>query len=285
MVPFLSIVTISFNQASFLRQTIESVLAEKADDIEYIVVDPGSTDGSRDLIQSYGDKIDQRLFDPDKGAADGLNKGFAAAKGALGYFLNSDDFLLPGAISKIRQQWQSHPHCDAILGAGWMVDGAGKPIRPLRSTKMALSSLRRNEALFVQHGLSFKMDFFRKVGGFNPENRTCWDFELLAEFVRCGAKMALSNARIGAFRLHGESLSGGGHGEAHEARFRADVERIYTSLFGADQVAEIIRAWDRGRLTKYLANPGVSLSRLWEKAVPGAVERMWQADMDEAARA
>ncbi|MBK8907410.1 MAG: glycosyltransferase [Rhodospirillales bacterium] len=79
--PFLSIVTISFNQAQYARQAVESVLSQQGDDVEYIVVDPGSTDGSREILAGYGHAIDHFVFEPDNGPADGLNKGFGRATG------------------------------------------------------------------------------------------------------------------------------------------------------------------------------------------------------------
>ncbi len=89
----ISIVTLSFNQCAFLREALESVLQQGYPDLEYIVIDPGSTDGSRELIQSYASGIAHMVFEPDKGASDGLRKGFALATGDICGFLNSDDLL------------------------------------------------------------------------------------------------------------------------------------------------------------------------------------------------
>ena len=94
-----SIVTISYNQAQFLERTILSVLDQDYPEIEYIVVDPGSTDGSREIIERYGSRISKVILRPDRGAADGLNSGFAEASGQILGFLNSDDTLLPGATA------------------------------------------------------------------------------------------------------------------------------------------------------------------------------------------
>ena len=99
----ISIVTLSFNQRAYLQEAIDSVLSQGYLDLEYIVVDPGSTDGSRDLIKSYGDRIAHCIFEPDRGAADGLNKGFERATGDVFGFLNADDLLFPGAL----RRWQS----------------------------------------------------------------------------------------------------------------------------------------------------------------------------------
>ena len=85
-----SIVTISFNQASYLEQAIRSVLGQDYADIEYIVVDAGSTDGSREIIEHYSGQIDKIIFEEDNGSADGLNKGFARATGDVYSFIEAN---------------------------------------------------------------------------------------------------------------------------------------------------------------------------------------------------
>ena len=97
----LSVVTVSFNQRQYLEEALISVLAQDYPAIEYIVVDPGSTDGSRELIECFRDRLASILFETDQGAADGLNKGFQRASGDIFGFLNSDDVLLPGAMKSI----------------------------------------------------------------------------------------------------------------------------------------------------------------------------------------
>ena len=97
-----SVVTISFNQRQYLMEALTSVLAQDYPAIEYIVVDPGSTDGSRELIESFRSRLDRVIFEPDQGAAEGLNKGFQQASGDIFGFLNSDDVLLPGAMRSRR---------------------------------------------------------------------------------------------------------------------------------------------------------------------------------------
>lgn len=99
--PDFSIVTISFNQAIYLEKCITSVLGQTGASFEYIVVDPGSTDGSREIISRYAGEIDTILLEPDNGPADGLNNGFQAATGRYLITINADDFLLPFALEKI----------------------------------------------------------------------------------------------------------------------------------------------------------------------------------------
>src|SRR5208282_97982 len=95
----MSIVTISFNLAEFLERTIRSVVERNYSDIEFVVVDSGSTDGSHDIIERYRSHISRVIYEPDRGPVYGLNKGFASATGDIFAFLNFDDFLLPGAVS------------------------------------------------------------------------------------------------------------------------------------------------------------------------------------------
>ena len=112
----ISIVTLSYNQGAFLQEAMDSVLQQNHSDLEYIVVDPGSTDGSRELLRSYGEQISRFIFEPDRGAADGLNRGFGGATGEIFGFLNADDFLLPGALHRVSEFFESHPQCDIAHG-------------------------------------------------------------------------------------------------------------------------------------------------------------------------
>src|SRR5690349_13082517 len=111
-----TLVTISYNQAPFLERTIRSVIDQKYDDLEYIVVDPGSTDGSREIIEHFRPYITKTIFEKDRGAADGLNKGFSHATGELYGFLNSDDVLLPGALKEASKFFDTNPDIDVVSG-------------------------------------------------------------------------------------------------------------------------------------------------------------------------
>jgi glycosyltransferase involved in cell wall biosynthesis len=274
----LSIVTISFNQAEFLRETVESVLSQKSADVEYIVVDPGSTDGSRDILAEYGSAIDHLVLDPDNGPADGLNKGFCLARGQYGYFLNSDDFLLPGAIDLMRNLWRHHANADVLMCGAWMVGGDRQPLRELQPSSVTLSKLLDGGARVVQQGMSFRMGLFRRIGGFNVENRTCWDFELLCDFMATGATAARSKARLAGFRIHGASISGGVGGELATKRYLADLDRIYERINGTKKYQE--QAWRLSRLQSIWGSPSFALRRLREVFAPWTMYRCWRADLE-----
>jgi len=272
MRPKISIVTISFNQKEYLRKCIDSVLSEKDGQVEYIVVDAGSTDGSRDLIESYGNRIDHVIFEPDEGPADGLNKGFGRATGDIGYFINSDDFLLPGAVGRMQRLWQGSPHIDILLGGAWMVDGAGEPLREVLPTRLSLPKLLSGQSLMVQHGLSFRMAVFNKIGGFNSRNRTCWDYELLCEMLKQSQHFKLTDEKFGVFRFHDTSLSGGGHGEIHEKRYLNDLTRIRRN-HGFPLKSSGFR-----RVGKFITDPRWTMNFIADRLLVSRRKTRWNAD-------
>ncbi|MEH6792328.1 glycosyltransferase [Parasphingorhabdus sp.] len=277
---FLSIVTISYNQAKYLKKAIESVIDNRADDIEYIVVDAGSTDGSREIISEYANDIDHIIFETDQGPSDGLNKGFAKARGTIGFFLNSDDYFLPGAIEKLRNAWSTNMDKDFMLCRAWMVNGSGEPLRELIPTPITISHLRLGAATIVQQGFSFKMDVFRLIGGFNLENRSCWDYELLCELAGREATFGVSNERIAAFRVYDESITGGGAGEKHEKLADKDFVRIHRSCLSDDRSFDRMKMLKVGRWYKMLFNPSHALHRVREHLFPTSILTRWEKDTD-----
>lgn len=275
--PFLSIVTICFNQAQYLRQCLDSVVSQKCEAVEYIVVDPGSTDGSRAILESYGEAIDYLILEPDNGPADGLNKGFARARGEVGYFINSDDFLLPGAIKRMRRLWRTHPRSDAIAAAAWIVDEESNPVLEVQPTPLTLDVLVGGGGAVVQHGFTFKMETFRTVGGFNSANRTCWDYELICAMIGTGAKIQVVSDRLGVFRLHGGSLSGGGHGARHEVQYAADLARIYGRY--TDRIPAKPASGKLTSIVKHIKNPTWSVTHLRNRYDLRRRRMRWDNDM------
>ncbi|HTX79640.1 MAG TPA: glycosyltransferase family 2 protein, partial [Longilinea sp.] len=117
-----SIVTPSFNQARFLERTIRSVLEQTDADIEYLVVDGGSTDGSVEIIQKYADRLAWWVSEKDKGQTDAINKGFSHAHGEILAWLNSDDTYEPHAISEAVAFLQAHPDTGMVYGDANFID-------------------------------------------------------------------------------------------------------------------------------------------------------------------
>ncbi len=204
-----SIVTISFNQADFIEETILSVLNQSYPDIEYIVVDAGSTDGSREIIEKYCNHIDKIIFEPDKGPADGLNKGFRHATGEVLGFLNSDDTYEYGAIDFVVSSFKKMG-TDIVYGNGYVIDKYSRKKRKVYSDYFSLSKYAAGAFNFVQASFFFTRNAFLEIGGFNPRNKTCWDGELLVDFALAGYKIKRINQFWSNFRLYENSITGSG---------------------------------------------------------------------------
>lgn len=254
-----SIVTISFNQAQYLERTIRSVLEQDHADIEYIVVDPGSRDGSRDIIARHGSRVAHTLLDPDRGAADGLNKGFAVATGELFGFLNSDDVLLPGALSEAAAFLRANPEVDAVSGDCEIIDGDGRLLRISHSDRFSLQRYAHGAGILIQPSTFFRASAFRAAGGFNIENRSNWDGELFVDMALAGARFARSGRVWSQYRVHQTSITGTGKLDAQIGQFR---ERMFRRIKGRDHRRGDALLDAAYRALKYLENPRAVQQRL-----------------------
>jgi len=261
-----SIVTISFNQVGYLGRTIQSVLNQDYPDIEYILVDPGSTDGSRELIRSYESQIKRIIFEKDDGPGDGLNKGFATATGEIFGFLNSDDILYPGAISGAVRYFSKHPGIDVVSGHAKVIGTDERVYRLAYSDRWSPMKYMYGGAVLIQAATFFRRSAFEKTGRFNPENRATWDGELFFDMARAGCKFGRSDDIWCGYRLHPESITASKRLEEG----RADVrKRQFRALMHRDS-----NEWDKPlrlifRFWKHLANPRDTFQRVFRGPVFG----------------
>jgi glycosyltransferase involved in cell wall biosynthesis len=227
----ISIVTLSFNQRTYLQEAMDSVLSQNYQALEYIVVDPGSTDGSRELIRSYSDRLAHVIFEPDRGAADGLNKGFSCATGDVFGFLNADDLLMPGSLQLVGDFFAQHPNCEMAMGNGHKIDRQGQKLRHFRARDFTARRYLYSGTQWLQQSTFILADAYRRSPKFNTENRTCWDGELFVNIAHQGAKVGYIDADLAAFRIHEGSISGSGR---LNEQYRQDFRRIFRQIRGED---------------------------------------------------
>lgn len=204
----ISIVTISLNQGEFLEECIDSVLSQGVQGLDYVVVDPGSTDGSRHILQRFHGRV-RAILEPDEGPADGLNKGFAAAQGEIFGYVNADDRLVPGALQFICDYFSRNPRVDVVCGAVRIVDRHGR--RRLRARTADQFDLARYAAGICtvgQQATFFRRRAFEGAGGFNSANCITWDGELLVDMALSGARFETVARVLGDFRIYPDSITG-----------------------------------------------------------------------------
>jgi len=225
----ISVVTLSLNQADYLEQAMLSVLSQDHAPLEYIVLDPGSSDASRGIIERYRDRIAQCIFEPDEGPADGLNKAFARATGEIFCYLNADDAFLPGALRRATREFAARPEVDVVLGDGMLWDSGGAALRRIFSRPYRRGATTYGAVSYVQQAMFIRAAAFRRTRGFNVHNRICWDAELFADLAQAGARFRYLPVPLGAQRRHGRALSAS---DGFDARNRAEKLRIAQRLLG-----------------------------------------------------
>ncbi len=251
-------VTISFNQGEFLARAIDSVIGQ-AGRIQYIVCDPGSTDGSRTIIDGYGAAVAERVYERDEGPADGLNRGFARATGDIFAYLNSDDTFLPGAFAKVAAYFEVNPEVDVVTGHCLVTDRHDNILRRAWSEPYHRRMVAQGVYAHFQASTFFRAEAFRRTPGFNPRNCSSWDSELLLELFLSGARIQVIDEFLSTYRLHATSITNtGAHGD-HARQFQRDRFRRLMGRerqWGDDRLAIGCRFWKR------LRDPRAAFERL-----------------------
>lgn len=199
--PLVSIITPSYNQARFLEACIQSVLAQDYPNIEYSIVDGGSTDGSVEIIKKYADRLAWWVSEKDKGHADALNKGFARARGEILAWLNSDDTYYPGAVSDAVATLQANPDVGMVYGDADITDADGRIIGRFASRQTDYQKLLRGSVHIPQATTFFRADLYRQVGPLSLEFFFAFDYDLWVKLAKI-SRLLYVPRRWATFRLH-----------------------------------------------------------------------------------
>ena len=203
--PLFSIITASFNQAKFLEATLESIREQGRSDVEHLVLDGGSTDGSVEILREHEASLAYWVSAPDGGQSAAWNEGLRRSRGAILGFINSDDLLLPGGLDEIARLADANPHAEWLVGGTqYFGEGSGNLSYPGLAPRHA-SDVLYFETYTPQPGQFVRRSLVERVGEFDESLQFAFDLEY---FVRCalsGARAAATSQVVAAFRFHGES--------------------------------------------------------------------------------
>jgi glycosyltransferase involved in cell wall biosynthesis len=200
--PKISIVTPSYMQAQFIGRTIESVLSQQYPNLEYIIQDGGSTDGTVDLLRSYENKISSWASSPDNGQSEALNLGFSKSTGSIMAYLNSDDLILPGCLACVGSYFNENPSVDVVYGHRIVIDSFDQEIGRWVLPNHDAEVLRWADYI-PQETLFWRRKIWDKAGGrIDDTFRFAMDWDLLLRFQDAGANIVRLDRFLGAFRVH-----------------------------------------------------------------------------------
>ncbi len=199
--PLVSIITPSFNQARYPGSDHPLRVGAGLPNLEYIIVDGGSTDGSVEIIKKYADRLAWWVSEKDKGQTDAINKGFARARGEVLAWINSDDTYEPGAVSAAVKYFQDHPDAGLVYGDTHFIDEDGRVIGKFAARQTDYLRLRQGYVHIPQQAAFFRADLWREVGPLDPSFYFAMDYDL---WVRLAARAPIHyTPQLWAnFRLH-----------------------------------------------------------------------------------
>ena len=160
----ISIVTPSFNQATFLERTILSVLEQDYPNLEYIIVDGGSTDGSVDIIRKYSDKLAWWVSEPDGGQTDAINKGLRRATGEWVGWQNSDDIYYPGTFQKLATTAAKSPEAELVIGDIFLIDEYDRQIRDIVYVKPSYNAMIAEGMILTNQAAFWRRHLHEEIG-------------------------------------------------------------------------------------------------------------------------
>ena len=181
--PKISVVTPSFNQAQFIDATMQSIHGSGYPNLEHIIIDGGSTDGSVDIIKGYGDRVAYWVSEPDDGQTDALIKCFNRATGDIWCWLNSDDLFEPNTLYEVAEFFDAHPEVQFIYGDSTWIDAEGRPFKPKREHRWNRFVWMYDHNYIPQPSAFWRGDLYRQVGGLDATFDLAMDADLWIRFA------------------------------------------------------------------------------------------------------
>lgn len=212
----ISVVMPNYNGAAFLEEAIDSVVAQRGAgvEVELIVVDGGSTDGSGAILERRAADLTGLIREPDGGPAEAINKGLAHATGDLLAWLNADDRYAPGALKRVADAFTAHPDRALVFGHCPIIDEQGREIRRgitrFKEGFFPWSSRFTIQCInyISQPAMFFRRAAWEQAGALRTDLKAAWDYEYILRLWRFGGAVRLAPPALAAFRWHAGSISG-----------------------------------------------------------------------------
>lgn len=203
--PKISIVTPSFNQGHFIEETILSVINQDYPNIEYILIDGGSTDNTIEIIKKYSDRIAYWVSEKDNGQSEAINKGFKVATGEIVGWLNSDDILMPGALTSVMEYFSNHKEIDFLNGYTLVMDIQSKILYNYFILKQKKWYAKHGVYYISQPSMFWKINLFDKIGYLKEDFHARMDQEFLIRILKNDCKIGQVKKILAGFRVHNAS--------------------------------------------------------------------------------
>ena len=237
MLPSISVVTPTFNQARFIPQAVESVRDQHYPNLEHLIFDGLSTDDTLAVLERYGDALTV-VSEADSGQTEAINKGLRKASGDVICWLNSDDYLLPGALQAVGEFFAAHPEVNWVTGDGVIVDVDGRPIQgPVRTYKQVLRRFPPSIYLGLANSIVQPATFWRRsvheeLGYLDESLHYTMDYDWWLRLLSTGRPGKIDRALCG-FRIHDASKSGSLYQQMLEEDYRTFRTHNSSRVLGA----------------------------------------------------
>lgn len=224
--PLVTIITPAYNRADFLPETMDSVLSQDYPNLEYIVLDDGSTDGTREVLRRYDGRVYWETH-PNMGETRTVNKGLAMARGDVIGIVNSDDPLLPHAIATIVEFMVAHPDIGVAYPDWNLIDSGGKIIEHIDTFEYSYLDMLRWHHCFPGPATLFRKEIARALGGRDPQFRFVGDYDF---WLRAGlsTRFARIPRTLATFRQHSGSASSSQTNERMAEEHLTLVRKIFS---------------------------------------------------------
>jgi glycosyltransferase involved in cell wall biosynthesis len=203
----LSIVTPSFNQVGFLKSTLDSVISQRYPNLEYIVIDGGSSDGSVEVIKQYESSLAFWVSEKDSGQAEAVNKGLKRATGDIIGWINSDDVYLPGAFAAVIERFEGHPDVDVVYGDFDYIDAQGRTLLHKKEIPVDFRIMLYGRNHVCQPTVFLRRSVLERAGYLDPALHFSLDWQWYLRMFQSGCKFDQIRVPLAGYRWQADSKS------------------------------------------------------------------------------